>query len=417
MAIRAESARSEATEPKQRKAAAGGAPAPEAADAVESSDKDLRERSRRALQSLPPALQRRRTDAAGLLAFATIVVVGTYVTTQEMLQPPESQIVRVASPVLGALLALFLLSWLGVAVHGPGRPPLAGAEAEPLPEVVAAALQAGQRCKKSPFDAKGTACGECGMPPRSSSVFFTHCKDCNQCSFMMDSHMPLVAQCVGYRNLRCFLVWLGYGQAILLCLVGLSARRLLDTGLPSVGDFGAVVRHGGWCAYLWMCFVLFNNSAQRSIVRTAAGWPSKVMWAKFNSLHCEAKALAAQLDREDCPDADRREASRLLREAAAACYLSSLRVIAGPFVSAKPKLAIEAVMGGPFSWRWLLPLVPSGESRLIGQCPEQHSVAVCQAWERLGQLVVKAEGVLASSVNSPRPGRRCKTPGFQQAMV
>merc|ERR1719159_1423058 len=205
--------------------------------------------------------------------------------------------------MMGLLLALCLLSWLGIIIHGPGRPSeaypagaaaLAPEKAQELPPEAAAAFQAGQICRKAPFSAEGESYTDCGVVKKS--VFYTHCAHCNQCSYMMESHCSLAAQCVGYRNLRCYLTWLGYGQSLLCCLLVLSARRLLQTGLPSINDGISVIRHFGWCAYMWMTCCLIINSAQPVILRIAAGWPSKVMWKKFNTLHNEGKALCTRLD-------------------------------------------------------------------------------------------------------------------------
>lgn len=415
-----DSSRSEAGEAKQRKASAGAAAPHEgqgspAAD--EASAKERKEQHRRSLQSLPPALQRRRLDFAGVLAFATIVAIGVYVTTQELLQPSEAPLVRIAAPSMALLFAMFLLSWLGVIVHGPGRPRdvVPDKVQQPLPPAVAAALEVGRLCKRTPFNSEGVACDEL---PSGKSVFFTYDSRSGQWAYMMEQRCTFAAQCVGYRNLRCFLVWLGYGYALLCGLFVLSVRRVLETGLPSTNDAPAVMKVCAWCAYMWMNLVLVNNTTQPIIIRTAAGWPSKDLWKKFATLYNEAKVLAVQLDQvENGSNVEAVEAAKHLREAAQGIWLNSLKIVAGPFASAKPSQSVNFVMGGPLSWRWLIPMVPSGSLELVGTCPEQHNTGVCQAWERLGQAMRKGQDAMASGVHSPKPGRRCKAPGFQQNMA
>ena len=60
---------------------------------------------------------------------------------------------------------------------------------------------------KKPVIGEGTYCEDCQMmrPARS-----WHCKECNVCILRRDHHCTFLARCIGLRNQRYFILFLGY---------------------------------------------------------------------------------------------------------------------------------------------------------------------------------------------------------------
>mmetsp|Transcript_85704 Transcript_85704/g.223680 ORF Transcript_85704/g.223680 Transcript_85704/m.223680 type:complete len:83 (-) Transcript_85704:16-264(-) len=65
----------------------------------------------------------------------------------------------------------------------------------------------------------------------------------------MDHHCHFTGECIGFRNFRCFLVWLFYTLMLLLALVTVAIRALIVC--PPAGNW-AWARFAAFVAFMLM---------------------------------------------------------------------------------------------------------------------------------------------------------------------
>merc|ERR1719356_1811797 len=99
----------------------------------------------------------------------------------------------------------------------------------------------------------------------------------------MDHHQALAAQCVGFRNTRCFIVWTVYCEVLAVVCLLLSLHRLALVGLPDGGAFDWAVL-GAWACDVFVLSGLPWELGAKTVLRIMAGWPSSVLLAQFYSL-------------------------------------------------------------------------------------------------------------------------------------
>merc|ERR1712194_513602 len=96
----------------------------------------------------------------------------------------------------------------------------------------------------------------------------------------MDHHCYFAGQCVGFYNLRCFIVWLSYTLCLLQLLMISVVRRLLAT----TDDPRLHSKLGAYIVFLMAFWFFVANMLVDTLNRLFAGWPSKVLWAKFKGI-------------------------------------------------------------------------------------------------------------------------------------
>jgi len=387
---------------KYRRAGAGAADAGDLEDCGEDARKDRRAASVRFWE----ALRRRFPDVIGLGFYFSAVVIGCGGFHLVLVQAPETLALQILRPLFKGALVLFQLSWVGAVYHGPGRPPASAAEPDDgglqTPDLLAGALNAGLSCR-TPDRRFGVAGAPCGTCRAWKPVLAHHCKVCDRCSTWMDHHCNLLGQCVGFRNMRCFILWLLYGLAVMGLLVLLTAHRLWHDGRPR--DIWSAALWAGWIVYLFMVLSIIAQAWRATSLQIAAGWPSKVLMIKFKGLlddateiETEALELKESVPPSLAEGVELREAQVALRAAAKNVQFQHqmLRGLTwGPFAT-KPKLAFEALFGGPVSWRWLVPLVPGGTGDPFK--PVAHRERSCEAWIELAKALARGSAAIDAAM-------------------
>mmetsp|Transcript_4119 Transcript_4119/g.12046 ORF Transcript_4119/g.12046 Transcript_4119/m.12046 type:complete len:533 (+) Transcript_4119:71-1669(+) len=385
----------EAAEAKQRRPAPGRLVADlvAAAEVGLPGSADGAEKGRRswaaAVRALAGRVRRRRDDAVAASMLWTAWVLGYLYSTEELLQPPGAPVVVLMSALCHGVFALAILSWIGLIYHGPGSFP-GEEQASQLPPAIAAALSAGHFSRDRPFGPEDSWCAACEhwKPPLAH-----HCSICGRCGLWMDHHCNFAMQCVGFRNLRCFLVMLFYTQLLCFLLAPLTVRRLLVE--PAL-DVGAGARLAAFSAG-WLALVRFVRYFTRTIVaKTSAGWPSHVLLVKYQAIFEYAVEMEKkQLDRQQAgaPAPQHQELRRLL---------GRLRRRGGGlrgFLRAGDLLgSLALVFGEPPSWRWLLPLLPGVGALQVQELRSHQEVAPASTGAR--------SSLHSSLVTSSSPGRQ-----------
>lgn len=259
-----------------------------------------------------------------------------------------------------------------------------------LPDPVVSCLDLGKQSHERPFSAADEWCNKCSVwkPPMAH-----HCRQCARCSTWMDHHCNFVGTCIGFRNTRCYIVFLMYGHVYLPLLALLTCWYLFHH--PP---------HGHWDVLYWIVFTLLvvvynsmNIRGQFMMIRDTilAGWTHGVLRQKFEALLKEAKDLESQCSGQLTAGTDEsmlrsQNAVRNLYKARQALYLEFRKKehdargvfwFTGNALLDSP--GTQRLFGGKPSWRWLLPLVPGGDGDpfVLPFCDWQS----CKDWVAFGE--------------------------------
>lgn len=355
---------------------------------------------------LRAVLRRRSFDVIGISLLAAAITISHGVMTSVLMQPPEALLVQIIRPIYWLTFVLFLLSWVGIVYHGPGRPPPVApefGESSRLPDTLAGALETGQFCR-APENKFGATDGFCDKCESWKPILTFHCKSCNQCSIWMDHHCYLTGQCIGFRNLRCFVVWLSYGEFAMIQIGLLTVHRLWLDGRPR--DAWTWALWIGWFFYFQLVVQIIGGQLRNSIMRATAGWPSKILMLKFKGLLKDATALESEAQKlkefvpQSLPEGvELREAHSDLRTAISMVqfrnpYFQGL--LWGLFIGKDPRVTVAtSVFGEPISWRWCVPLLPGGAGNPFR--PTMHSTRSCDAWIGIASAMKRGLAAIAAA--------------------
>merc|ERR1712129_208687 len=118
----------------------------------------------------------------------------------------------------------------------------------------------------------------CWKPPLAS-----HCSICGRCCLWMDHHCNFAAQCIGFKNIRCFLLMQWYTQALLYSIAPLLLRRLWMYPLPWT-DWWAAAKLISTCFAWYKLRQLVRYYLPSVLGKVSNGWPSLVLLTKFEDV-------------------------------------------------------------------------------------------------------------------------------------
>jgi hypothetical protein len=339
-------------------------------------------------------LSSKATDALAVMALLISLIGSQWYTMEVLLQPPGAFATNIAAFAIHTVHALFCLSWISVAYHGPGR-------VDPQEQSVAAptefvsALRVGQFCEDPPFSDESRWCGPCSSWILHSEFQHTGISgmpDAGVTGLMYSHHCKFAATCIGFRNLRCFVVWLVYGQALMMMLVLLTVRSLCisphfrETALQVASFLPLLVYY----AYL------SHTSLSSTSKRLLAGWRSWVLLRKYETLVQEAQKaqfhLSAALD--DCLGPDQQADPTVSNDTITLALDRLNKAIAGVHFQRgllglfSPQSFVDAlvpVFGEPFSLLWWVPMRSGGSGDPLA--PTFYNEKACKAWVELGEAL------------------------------
>ena len=325
-------------------------------------------------------LVRRQADIFGVMNVIGVLLISHCWTVPKAMQVSEDASVL---GILGTwirsiwliLLALFLANWAAVVCYGPGRPK---AEHSSLPTPLHSLLAAGHSLQR-PLTAEDAWCRVCEA---EKPALASHCHQCNRCCYWMDHHCNFFGQCVGFRNMRCFIVALIYGN--LMCAYLVAITLLLWTE-PTFASFP------WFCVAAWTIYILWWWRKVWHFLRCACwevvtGWRSSVLRMKLSQWQVVASEQGAELRfAQSGDDAMQRAFSEVILLPWEPTHPLGIFLEPGQFGRRSSCWEqFQGVFGSPPSIAWLLPIC--GGTGDPWQ-PVGVSTKACEAWLLLASAV------------------------------
>lgn len=325
-------------------------------------------------------LVRRQADIFGVMNVFGVLLISHCWTVPKAMQVSEDASVL---GILGTwirsiwltLLALFLANWAAVVCYGPGRPK---AEHSSLPTPLHSLLAAGHSLQR-PLTAEDAWCRVCEA---EKPALASHCHQCNRCCYWLDHHCNFFGQCVGFRNMRCFIVALIYGN--LMCAYLVAITLLLWTE-PTFASFPWL------CVAAWTIYILWWWRKVWHFLRCACwevvtGWRSSVLRMKLSQWQVVASEQGAELRfAQSGDDAMQRAFSEVILLPWEPTHPLGIFLEPGQFGRRSSCWEqFQGVFGSPPSIAWLLPIC--GGTGDPWQ-PVGVSTKACEAWLLLASAV------------------------------
>lgn len=201
----------------------------------------------------------------------------------------------------------------------------------------------------------------------------------------MDHHCNFTGQCVGFKNIRCFLLMQLYTQLLLYLLAPLAVRRLWLEPLPWTDAWSAAKLIAFAAAWVKLRRLVryFLSAVLGKIGR---GWPSLVLLSKFQGVvqyaSCVEKQACGRIA-ATCSATASVGLSRL--QLAIAQVHGPNNTLRGIFAATDFWSSVANVFGEPRSWRWLNPLLVGGSGDPLA--PVLYDAKACEAWASLGSCL------------------------------
>jgi len=197
----------------------------------------------------------------------------------------------------------------------------------------------------------------------------------------------VLGQCVGFRNMRCFIMFATSIQVLLVFLILNALRRLtVDVSLDFWLVFRLLAFGGSWSYGLKVA----HSHMRFTFLKIRLGWPSGVLLTKFTDIATYAQEIV--ISHSAMPGTG----IQLLQQA-------NLRIIwpegglRGLFASNGTLLAsLEVVFGEPLSWRWFVPGVAGGRGDPLR--PTHYNSDSCEAWASLSLAIEHHHATMAEAL-------------------
>ena len=340
------------------------------------------------------ALRRRQADIFGVVNVVAVLLISHCWTVPKAMQITECAVLWWIWLIL---LTLFLANWAAVVCYGPGRPK--PQHSSKLPSALHSLLAKGHSLQRP--TAEGIAW--CRVCEAEKPALASHCHQCNRCCYWMDHHCNFFGQCVGFQNLRCFIVALVYGN--LLCAFLFSMTLLLWSEQKTLASESSFWFCAAWTMYIlwwWRKVWHFLRCACWEVV---TGWRSSVLRMKLSQWQVAASEKGAELRHAQPGDDGMQLAfSEVILLPWEPTHPLGIFLDPGQFGRRSSCIEqFQGVFGSSPSLAWLLPIKG-------GTGDPWHPVGIstkaCEAWL-----------LLASAVGSEAPGvgKRIFTDGMQLA--
>lgn len=197
----------------------------------------------------------------------------------------------------------------------------------------------------------------------------------------------LLGQCVGFRNMRCFILFSSSIQVLLVFLIINALRRLtVDVSLDLWLVLGLLAFAGGWSYGLRVA----HSHLRFTLLKLRLGWPSGVLLTKFTDIATYAQEIV--MSHSAMPGTG----MQLLQQANSRIIwpqggLRGLFATSGTLVA-----SLEIVFGEPLSWRWFVPGVAGGRGDPLR--PTHYNADACEVWADLSLAIESHHATMAEAL-------------------
>eukprot|EP00929_Paragymnodinium_shiwhaense_P009916 TRINITY_DN114332_c0_g1_i1.p1 TRINITY_DN114332_c0_g1~~TRINITY_DN114332_c0_g1_i1.p1 ORF type:complete len:424 (-),score=71.41 TRINITY_DN114332_c0_g1_i1:340-1611(-) len=299
----------------------------------------------------------------------------------DLVLPIDDARIRWTAIVIWNVGFVFLLAtWVSIPMIGPGEVPPSGPQ---LPLSLASACMIGKFSRHVKFDATSGWCEACDQ---WQPLFAVHCPMCQRCCLWGDHHNFYAASCIGFRNMRCYILWHVYSQLMSVISVLLIIVRVvlyLSVGTP-------IPEGGGWRFFIFfnalgVSFLMGRRRLSGVMANLIAGWPFERLRQNFDSAMAAAEVLLAEMQSSEGQMASAADVEEL-QKAASKVYLSQGR-LRGLFQTDHKTDIMPLVFGEAPSPLYLIPFRSGGDGDPLQ--PTRLDYQACRDWASLATTMEK----------------------------